>query len=205
MSQNHRINLSEKSEGRWKKFRRFMRQEKIGHIQQVVLGTIGLAGLITVAMVAPNALQAFAKLGLIPGKRKKERIQQSYRILLKHGFLEKDENDFVRITEKGEARLKEFEIINKRFSLKQKWDGRWRILIFDIPEKKRVLRDGIRKTLTATGFKHLQHSVWIYPYDCKDTVSLLKKDFEIGKDLIYIITEKIEYDETLRKHFDLES
>ena len=203
LAKKHQIDLSETDDDRWKKFRRFMRQEKIGRIQEIILGTVAVTGLIGVAMIAPNALQAFTKLGIIPGKRKKEYLKRSYKRLLKSGFLEEDEKGFVSITEKGRARMREYEIINKNNSLAQKWDGKWRILIFDVPEKKRILRDGIRRTLTAMNFKHLQHSVWIYPYDCEDTVSLLKKDFEIGKDLIYVTAEKIEYDNYLRKFFKL--
>ncbi|OHA41705.1 MAG: hypothetical protein A3G59_03160 [Candidatus Taylorbacteria bacterium RIFCSPLOWO2_12_FULL_47_20] len=180
---------------------RFLRQEKIGGIQKVVLGIVGLAGIITVAMIAPNAVQAFEKLGIIPGKRKKEQIKQSYKKLLSSGLLEQDENGLVRLTSKGENRMTQLGIMGKKMTRSQKWDGQWRVLIFDIPEKKRGLRDKIRLTLTAMGFKHLQHSVWIHPYDCANLISLLKSDFKIGKELIYIITDKIEYDNELRKFF----
>ena len=52
-------------------------------------------------------------------------------------------------------------------------------------------------------FVRLQDSVWIYPYDCEDIITLLKADFQIGKDMLYMIVEMLEYDKRLRNHFDL--
>ena len=49
----------------------------------------------------------------------------------------------------------------------------------------------------------LQNSVWIYPHDCEDLISLMKTDFMIGKDLLYMIVEKLENDWLLRKTFKL--
>jgi hypothetical protein len=43
--------------------------------------------------------------------------------------------------------------------------------------------------------------VWVYPYDCEDLITLLKADFKIGKDLLYVITESIENDKWLRQSF----
>ena len=47
---------------------------------------------------------------------------------------------------------------------KEKWDGYWRIVIFDIPNKLSRTRESLRDLLRGIGFQKLQHSVWIYPY-----------------------------------------
>jgi hypothetical protein len=49
----------------------------------------------------------------------------------------------------------------------------------------------------------MQDSVWIFPYDCEELVALLKADFKVGKDLLYMVVEKIENDHALRLHFNL--
>ena len=85
----------------------------------------------------------------------------------------------------------------------KRWDSRWRVLIFDIPEYRKSLRDKIRNTLRMIGFVHLQHSVWVYPYDCEDLVALLKADFKVGKDMLYMIVEELEGDYKLKSHFDI--
>ena len=43
------------------------------------------------------------------------------------------------------------------------WDGKWRIIVFDLPEKKRGLRNDLRKQLRSARFGGLQRSVWISP------------------------------------------
>ena len=85
----------------------------------------------------------------------------------------------------------------------KRWDGKWRVLIFDIPERRKSVRDKVRLTLTAIGFKRLQNSVWVYPYDCEDLITLLKADFKIGRDLLYLIVDSIENDAILRDWFDI--
>jgi len=55
-------------------------------------------------------------------------------------------------------------------------DGKWQMLIFDIPEKKRKLRDILRENLHFLGYKKLQQSVWVCPYDVlKETESVLRR------------------------------
>ena len=49
----------------------------------------------------------------------------------------------------------------------------------------------------------LQDSVWLYPYDCEDLVTLLKADLKIGNAILYIIAEKIENDSHLKAHYHL--
>jgi len=49
----------------------------------------------------------------------------------------------------------------------------------------------------------LQDSVWVYPYDCEDFINLMKADFKIGKDLLYVVADKIENDKFLAQHFKL--
>ncbi|OGF62017.1 hypothetical protein A2926_01490 [Candidatus Giovannonibacteria bacterium RIFCSPLOWO2_01_FULL_44_40] len=67
------------------------------------------------------------------------------------------------LTEDGE---REVEKVKSRFekTKPKQWDGKWRIIIFDIPEKLRGKRDLLRRELVGFGFKQLQESVWAYPY-----------------------------------------
>jgi DNA-binding transcriptional regulator PaaX len=76
-------------------------------------------------------------------------------------------------------------------------------LIFDIPEYRKSTRDRIRETLRIIGFVRLQDSVWAYPYDCEDLITLLKADFKIGKDMLYLVVEAMENDASLRRHFGI--
>lgn len=172
------------------------------HIQKIILKSVALAGLISIAVLAPNAIQALKQLGLVKTRRQKEIINNSRKRLVEAGFL-KYEGKFLKLTRKGEAKLHQLELADFRFKHPKKWDGKWRVLIFDIKEKRRHLRDKIRITLKTIGFVKLQYSVWAYPYDCEDLISLLKADFQIGKEIIYMVVDQIENDRWLRQAFDL--
>ena len=122
--------------------------------------------------------------------------------MVKRGLLVYQDG-FLRLTSKGEMELKSLEMKDWKNMRPKKWDGRWRVLIFDIPEKRKPLREKVRNTLLSIGFMRLQDSVWLYPYDCEDFINLLKADFKIGKDLLYLIVESIENDKSFRKKFSI--
>jgi len=135
-------------------------------------------------------------------RRQKEIIKRARERLISKGLLYYKDG-FLGLTEKGKQELKKFELKDWKLEKPKKWDGRWRMLIFDIPERKRMVRDKVRQTLVSIGFIKVQQSVWIYPYDCEDLVALLKADFKIGKDLLYLIVDSMENDKNLRQVFKL--
>src|SRR3989339_1059349 len=171
------------------------------NLRKIILGTIKVAGVLSVGLVAPNVLKAMAQLGVVSSFRQKESINSSRARLINNGLLEY-KNNMLSLTSKGEAVLWRLELQDFRLKKQKRWDNRWRVLIFDIPEKRKVLRNRVRETLVMIGFIRLQDSVWIYPYDCEDVVTLLKADLKIGKDILYMIVESLEYDTRLREHFE---
>lgn len=46
-----------------------------------------------------------------------------------------------------------------------KWDGLWRMVAYDIEEKRKDVRDGLRRKLEELGFGMLQRSLWMTPHD----------------------------------------
>lgn len=61
------------------------------------------------------------------------------------------------------------------------WDGKWRVVIFDIPEQKRIIRDLFRRNLKKWGFKHLQQSVWVTKKNVTDKLFGYIKDLGVEK------------------------
>ena len=171
-------------------------------VQKIVLQTIATAGLLSVAIVAPNVIGAMVKMGFVPKPRFKESIKTSRQNLVKAGLLAYAKG-FLSLTPAGETKLRQLERLDYKTKKPKRWDKKWRVLIFDISEQKRDIRDKVRLTLVAIGFVRLQNSVWVYPYDCEDLVTLLKSDFKIGKDLLYLIVDSIENDGWLIERFGL--
>lgn len=182
--------------------KRDQKKQRRTNIKKIILNSVAVAGILGIGMVAPNVLGAMAKLGLLPHGRQKELIHRSRTRLIKQGFL-KYENGMLSLTAKGESALRRLELNEYQMQKPKHWDGLWRVLIFDIPEKRRGLRDKVRWTLSAMGFVRLQNSVWLYPYDCEDLIMLLKADFKIGKDLLYLVIERMEYDSRYKDYFGL--
>jgi len=172
-------------------------------LQKIVLGTVAAAGIISIALIAPNVIGTMRKLGIPISVRQDSSVARARKRLVEKGLLVY-EHGLLRLTKNGRATLDRIDLFEYGLKKKkQRWDKRWRLLIFDIPEKKRALRDKIRRTLAVIGFMRLQDSVWLYPYDCEDLITLLKADFKIGKDLLYIIADELEYDMPHRKKFNL--
>jgi DNA-binding transcriptional regulator PaaX len=178
------------------------RRARRRNISAFVLQSVAVAGLLGVAMVAPNVIGAMDKMGLIPGKRQKEIVNRARERLTRQGLLH-EVDGFLRLTKRGETALRILVARDASRAPRKRWDKKWRILIFDIPNYRKGLRDKVRRTLESIGFTRLQDSVWIYPHDCEDLVALLKADFKIGKDMLYLIVEEIEGASRLKRHFDL--
>ncbi|OGC86771.1 CRISPR-associated endonuclease Cas2 [Candidatus Adlerbacteria bacterium RIFCSPHIGHO2_02_FULL_54_18] len=176
-------------------------------INKAVITILAVAGGLAVALVAPNVLGALGKLGLINPRQKRQGVEKSFSRLIRYGYIILEDGNSgkcARLTEKGEryaAMFGEGKLVPKK---PRRWDKKWRMLMFDIPERRRAVRSQIRASLINMGFYRLQDSVWVYPYDAEDLITLLKADFKIGKDVLYVVADAIEYDLPLRKHFGLE-
>ncbi len=175
------------------------------YVQAAILSTIAVTGVCALAMVAPNTLQ------LLKFVKSKHRFGNQVRTaagrLAQKGlvrFVEHSGKKYVELTERGRRQIQyEQEKVALSARQKKRWDKRYRMVVFDIPEKRRAIRIRLRTTMQEVGFLRLQDSVWVYPYDCEDFIALLKADLHIGKDVLYTIVEKIENDSWIKKHFTL--
>ena len=182
------------------------RKRRIGYVQQAILSAVAVGGIMAVAMVAPNIFQAIPR--LIENKYKfNYRARSAAARLAEKGyvrFIERSGKKCIEITPAGTRALAlEAEKVTLRTRAKRRWDKRWRMIMFDIPEGRRRTRVRLRETMREMSFLRLQDSVWIFPYDCEDVITLLKADLHIGKDALYAIVEKLENDTPIRKHFGL--
>ncbi|HEY4528295.1 MAG TPA: hypothetical protein VJJ48_00505 [Candidatus Paceibacterota bacterium] len=178
------------------------KRTKRKNLQKAILATVAVTGVLAIGLLAPNVIGALGKLGLLPNKRQREYVSSSASRMVKKGLL-RFNGKYYELTKLGQERLRKLELLNFRLNKPKKWDKKWRVIIFDIPEKKKKVRDHLTSLFRQTGIKKLQDSVWIYPYDCEDIIALLKTDFGIGKDLLYLIVEELENDKYLREEFGL--
>lgn len=178
------------------------RRKRRADISAIILGTVQAAGIISLALVAPNALSGMQKLGFIPSPRQAEYLRSAQKRLIAQGLLAY-EHGKIRLTRKGEAALRAHEISTFNIKPPRTRDKRWRMLIFDVPERKRSSRTRLTGALRTAGFIRLQDSVWVHPYECEDMVQLIKTELGVSHDVLYIIADTIENDRRLRDHFGL--
>lgn len=94
---------------------------------------------------------------------KKETVKTNLRRLREQGLIEKAPKEKIYcLTDKGKEFVSYIE--NRYLILKKPWDGKLRIVIFDIPEKKKYWREAIRKELLLMQFQLLQKSVYVGKY-----------------------------------------
>src|SRR3989338_1597786 len=108
---------------------------------------------------------------------KKSSLSQALKRLREGGLIEqvKLRDDIViKLTEAGR------DLIGGEIEDKE-WDGKWRIVIFDIPEEKRIIRNLFRRNLKKWGFKHLQKSVWISKRNIFDKLESYINDLGIER------------------------
>ena len=175
-------------------------------INTAIITTLAGTGILMMALMAPNALQVLKQFGPKQSSQKRQGISRSLARLIERGYVKVEgfgKDRSVALTAKGEkfaALLGEGRLAPKR---QKRWDEKWRMLIFDIPERRKRLREIVRMHLVEFGFERIQDSVWVYPYDCEDLIALLKLEYGIGKDVLYIVADVIENDSALQKHFNL--
>lgn len=86
---------------------------------------------------------------------------------------------------------------------RHQWDGTWRIVIFDIPERIKKVREAIRFHLNKLGFLELQHSVFVIPFKCEDEVEYLTEFYNARRFVRYIEAQKIDNELDLKHKFHL--
>ena len=153
-------------------------------------------------LVSPNELRQRLGKNQIWGDGKGFAVMAYY--LAKKGlikYVDKNNQNFIKLTKKGqlEALLAKARMPEKP----SKWDGKWRIIIFDIPEESTDKRDFFRALLKKNGFKLLQASVYVNPYPLnRDAIKYLQTSKLM--DYIRILkVEEMDNDKDLRKKFGL--
>ncbi|MCF7815447.1 MAG: CRISPR-associated endonuclease Cas2 [Candidatus Pacebacteria bacterium] len=174
------------------------------NIEGVILKSLALAGLVTIAVIAPNALQLLKYLDKDRRRKKnpKHLIDEALARLVTKKFISISKNGQLFLTKEGERKLHMIE--HGVYPLpKIKWDKKWRIVSFDVSEKRRKSRDKLRLLLRQVGFVRLQDSVWVYPYDVEDVVNLIKTGSFLGKEILYMTVHTTGKDVELKSHFKL--
>ena len=109
----------------------------------------------------------------------------------------------IKLTQNGKKKLLKYQLTDLTIPAPIKWDGLWRIVLFDIPEDKREGRDLLRSMIKRLGMRQLQRSAWVYPYPCKNEIDFVSAYYGIGKYILYLETKELENESHYLQLFNL--
>ena len=178
-------------------------------MRNLILRTLAVGGVMSIALIAPKTLTLLKQLdrGMANRKNMYRRVSQAISNLENAGMVRVSGERGQRratLTEKGRATISTIYASEYRIPETVFWDGKWRMVMFDIREKRRKARSQLRSLLMGAGFLRLQDSVWIHPYPCDEFIGLVRAHLKSGTgEMLSFTAEALESDKRLREHFHL--
>lgn len=138
---------------------------------------------------------------------RKRRFYNAFYYLKKQGLVNMEYRGkqlYITLTKEGKRKAGRYQIDDLEIKKPAKWDGKWRILIFDIEDRHKVKREALRGKLKELGLFQLQKSVWVCPYHFRKEVDILRRFFGLNlKEMKIITASAIEGDQEAKQHFRL--
>src|SRR3989344_6309021 len=146
-------------------------------------------------------------------KRQKEwnkfnlwRLRQVIKRLEKQKFVEIvsiNGETVVRISNRGKQKVLKYNL--EKMQLDQTgWDGKWRIITYDIATGKKWQRELFRQTLNRMNFLKLQRSVYLTPFKCTSEIEYLRQICDVGDEVVLLTVLGIEKEQAYRQYFGLD-
>ena len=107
------------------------------------------------------------------------------------------------LSKDGKRKALRFNIDKIKIKKTKCWDNRWRVVMFDVPERLKKVRDSLRMHFTEIGMMELQKSVFVSPYPCDEEVEFILEFYNARKHVRFILAERIDNELHLKKKFGL--
>ncbi len=107
------------------------------------------------------------------------------------------------LTENGRKIFMRFDYEELKIQEPRIWDRNFRMIVFDIPERKRTARDSLREKMKELGCIKFNDSVWVYPYPCQKEIDFIANYWGIGKYVHFVVAKEITNRGVLEKAFSL--
>lgn len=134
--------------------------------------------------------------------KEKYAISRSIKNMVDSGLAEMlatEQSNYLRITPEGKQKLYRDELGSTTAPMNATWDGKWRMIILDLPEERKNEREALRYLLKKAGFICAKNSVWVSPFPFEQFFTNIKKDLSLTTEMMIITTEAI--DEETKKVF----
>ncbi len=129
-------------------------------------------------------------------------ITRSIKGLKEAGLIENvhsGQKDYARLTKEGKKKAHSIKLESDTSLINPSWDGKWRIILLDLPESRKNERESLRYLLKKAGFVMLKNSAWVSPYPFEHLFMNIKKDLGLSTEIMILITDSL--DEETEKYF----
>lgn len=136
----------------------------------------------------------------------RRRIIDTAALLARQGYVTVgllDNEKVFKLTESGKARIKAAQVVENGLSIPERWDGRWYLITFDIPESKKVARNQLILTLKKHGFVNYVKGLWLIPYNPTAMIKSLRKQLNLRGKIKIIVAQFIDDENKFKKYWDL--
>ncbi len=211
---NHRQFLLERLKEEWEEAERAVKKHEL--IERAIKGAfdfsedllkiLAIGGVVTVMAVAPNTFAAIGQLRRYRRFFKDINAPKEINRYSSKGYVTYQKIDEItyriKITDKGKKLLLKSRAEKMKIQETKKWDGIWRIVIFDIPRKHNSMRELLRDRLKKMGMYPLQESVFVCPYPCQEEVGFWTSLYFASSFVRFIEARSISNDRDVRGFFD---
>lgn len=189
-----------------------------GSAAHAILQTVAAAAVIGVAVsalaiapglaiIARGLMNTDNELDRSLRRRRQKQIHEAIKRLARRRLVRYEEREgetFIVVSKDGASELRKFTFEELRIPPVSQWDGKWRIVLFDIPEEFKRGREALRHKLREIGFYPLQRSVFVFPHECHDEVDFITNFCGVERYVEYATCDGLSTNEvTARKYFDL--
>jgi len=181
-----------------------------GELTKELLLMVAAGVAIPATFLMPNIPLAMKP--LLRALMKKNRVTRTRTLIRSITYLKRNrlvsvahdgDQQILTISEKGRKRVLQYNADRMAIRKPKRWDGYWRIVLFDIPEKRRRGREALRNKLKHLGFYQLQKSCFVHPFDCKSEIDFVSELFEVSPYVNFVLAKEIEGQSLLQKIFGL--
>jgi len=136
-----------------------------------------------------------------------QELNRAISSLYKSKLLEEKENSDGSVTmvlsTSGKRVAMTFNLDEMKIKTPLRWDHKWRIVLFDVPEKYREGRDSLRTHLKNLGFFEYQKSVFVHPYECSGEIDFIIETYDLRRFVRFVLADFLDNELHLKAHFSL--
>ena len=180
-------------------------QVRSSQVAMTILKAVGTVGVVVAVVALPGLGLVVRDLQRFKDKKDRQRLYQSLQYLGRRGYVKleylKDGKIKISLTKQGTTVVKKLDIEQMEILNSDRWDQKWRVVIFDVPNWKSKNRLAFTERLKHLGFRMIQKSVWGYPFPCHDEIMILRKFYDIEKYVTYLETAMVEDEYLWRQRF----